>query len=117
MDSPIRNEVGAIFVPVKDILKARDWYCRLLGLPNDGPVQFGHLYTLPINGVNVVLDSKIYNGHNVLQYPAFHFNTDDIAASYEYMKKLGANLLSGIEHDHYFTFKDPDGNVLMVCKC
>ncbi|MEH7506960.1 VOC family protein, partial [Priestia megaterium] len=25
--NPILNEVGTVFIPVKDIKKARDWYC------------------------------------------------------------------------------------------
>ncbi|OZM56850.1 glyoxalase [Lottiidibacillus patelloidae] len=117
MKSPILNEVGAIFIPVKNIEKARDWYCEMLGLPVEGEVQFGHIYVLPMEGPNIVLDSKIYSEEKVFQVPMFHFNTEDIEAAYTYMKEKGVELTSAIEHQHYFTYKDPDGNHLMVCKC
>ncbi|MEH7087381.1 VOC family protein, partial [Neobacillus drentensis] len=26
-------------------------------------------------------------------------------------------LLTPIEHGHWFNFEDPDGNMLMICKC
>ncbi|HLS10235.1 VOC family protein, partial [Lentibacillus sp.] len=26
-------------------------------------------------------------------------------------------MLTEIEHGHWFNFSDPDGNVLMVCQC
>lgn len=41
--NPILNEVGTIFIPVKDIQKARDWYCDVLGLPADGDILYDHL--------------------------------------------------------------------------
>lgn len=115
--SPIMNEVGAIFVPVRDIEKARDWYCDLLGMEADGEVLFGHLYMLPMEKSDVVLDSKIYEEGKTLQTPAFHFNTNDIHASYQFMKDKGVELVTDIQQDHFFNFKDPDGNLLMVCKC
>lgn len=27
--SPIKNKVGSIFIPVRDIEKSRSWYCRV----------------------------------------------------------------------------------------
>jgi len=116
--NPIMNRIGAVFIPVSDIEKAREWYCQLLGTPVVGDIQFGHLYVVPMAGeTGLVLDSKIYGKEKQGKAPLFHFNAADIEAAYRYVKELGAVMLSGIEHDHWFTFKDPDGNVLMVCKC
>lgn len=115
--SPILNQVGAIFIPVLNIEKARDWYCDLLNLPADGDILHGHLYILPLEGVNVILDSKIYDGNNTFRSPAFHFNTKDIEAAYAYMKAKQINLTSDIENGHWFNFKDLDGNHLMICQC
>lgn len=118
MSSPIKNEVGGIFIPVRDIEEARDWYCHILGLPNDGEVLFGHLYILPMaKGSGVVLDSKIYAENAVFKVPAFHFNTDNVTEAYDYMLANGVQMVSTIQHDQYFNFKDMDGNMLMVCKC
>ncbi|WP_150271709.1 VOC family protein [Paenibacillus tepidiphilus] len=117
MTIPILAQVGAIFIPVNDIEKAKNWYCSLLGLPQDGDILFGHLYVLPMEGPNIVLDSKIYTAEAVLKVPAFHLNTEDIDAAYDHVKACGAEIITDIENDHWFNFKDPDGNVLMICRC
>ncbi|MET3288795.1 VOC family protein [Brevibacillus fluminis] len=118
MSSPITNAIGAIFIPVSNIERARHWYSDLLNVPQVGEIMFGHIYCLPMQGgTNVVLDSKIFDPASVRNAPLFHFNTDDIHASYQLLKEKGIELVTGIENDHWFTFKDPDGNVLMVCKC
>jgi len=114
---PILNQVGTIFIPVKNIEEASNWYCEILGLPRDGEILYGHLYILPMNGTGIVLDSKIFSEENIIKTPLFHFNTDNIESAYEYMKSISVHLTTGIEHNHYFNFKDPDGNHLMVCKC
>ncbi|SET28538.1 VOC family protein [Paenibacillus sp. NFR01] len=116
MTSPILNQIGGVFVPVSDIERSRDWYCGLLGLPSDGEILFGHLFVVPMEGPSLVLDSKIYTPEVVLKAPAFHLNTLDIDRAYDYVKASGAELLTDIEHDHWFNFKDPDGNVLMICR-
>lgn len=114
---PIKNEIGTVFIPVRHIEEARDWYCDLLGLPADGDIVHGHLYVVPMEGTDIVLDSKIYTEDNIFRAPAFHFNTEDIHAAYDYMKSKQVDLVTEIQHDHWFNFRDPDGNLLMVCKC
>lgn len=115
--NPVLNQIGTVFIPVSNIEKARDWYCDILGLSVDGEILFGHLYVVPMKGPSIVLDSKIYSEENLFRVPAFHFNTNNIEEAYEFMKLKNVNLTSQIEHNHWFTFKDPDGNQLMVCKC
>ncbi|GIN73105.1 hypothetical protein J14TS2_35800 [Bacillus sp. J14TS2] len=117
MCSPILKEIGTVFIPVSNIEKARDWYCDILGLKAEGDIQFGHLYVISMNGTGIVLDSKIYAKDKIFKTPAFHFNTEDIEEAFQFMKNKGVNLITNIEHGHYFNFKDPDGNILMVCKC
>lgn len=117
MNRAILNEIGTVFIPVSNIGKARDWYCEILGLPADGEIQFGHLYALPMKGAGVVLDSKIYSEDAIFRTPAFHFNTEDIEEAYVFMQDKGVELTTEIQHQHYFNFKDPDGNHLMVCQC
>ncbi|CAM4350244.1 catechol 2,3-dioxygenase-like lactoylglutathione lyase family enzyme [Paenibacillus endophyticus] len=117
--NPILNKVSAIFVVVSDIHKAREWYCGILGLEPVFEIIAGHLCCIPLNndGQNLVLDSKIYTDDTFARTPMFHFNTEDIQAAFQFMKDKGVELASDIEHGHYFNFKDPDGNMLMVCKC
>ncbi|AOZ90820.1 VOC family protein [Paenibacillus crassostreae] len=117
MISPILNKVGATFIPVSNLKKARDWYSIILGLEVREEYLIDHLYIVPMDGTGVVLDSQIYSKENVYRVPAFHFNTNDIKTSYQFMKDQGVELLTEIENGHWFNFKDPDGNVLMICKC
>ncbi|GEL04828.1 VOC family protein [Rummeliibacillus sp. G93] len=115
--NPILNQIGTVFIPVSNIEEARNWYCDILGLPIDGEILFGHLYVLPMNGTGIVLDSKIYSEDNIFKTPLFHLNTNNIEQAYEYMKGKNVELTTEIEHNHWFNFKDLDGNILMVCKC
>lgn len=117
MKNPIKNEVGAIFIPVSDIEKARDWYCHLLGLPSDGEIFHGHIYVLPMKGTGIVLDSKIFSEERVSKVPMFHLNTDSIEEAFQYLKEKQVKIVSDIQHGDYFNIKDPDGNTLMICKC
>ncbi|KEZ50034.1 VOC family protein [Metabacillus indicus] len=117
MKSPVMNQIGTVFVPVSDVEKARDWYCSILGVEPQGEIQFGHIYVLPMQGTGAVLDSKIYREGEASKVPLFHFNAEDINTAHSFIKEKGAAHQSDIQHDHYFTFQDPDGNTLMVCKC
>lgn len=117
MAHPIQNKIGTVFIPVSNIEKARDWYCDILGVDVVGEIQFGHLFVLPMEGTGIVLDSKIYSVDNIFKNPAFHLNTTDIEKAFQFMKSKGVTLVTDIEHEHYFNFRDPDGNMLMVCKC
>lgn len=114
----IQNKVGAIFIPVSDIEKARDWYCSLLQIEPTFEIIHGHLCCIPLenNGQNIVLDSKIYTPDVYARTPLLHFNTDNIEEAYQFMKDNGIEVITEIEHGHWFNFKDPDGNHLMICK-
>ncbi|WP_353733574.1 VOC family protein [Rossellomorea vietnamensis] len=41
MKKPLSKKIGVLFIPVSDIEKARDWYCDLLGFPDNGEIMFG----------------------------------------------------------------------------
>ncbi len=122
VQSPIKNQVGGVFIPVRDIKKAKDWYCKILGVPSDGDILFEHLYLLPMNGPDVILDQMPMWGGNepsgppTYKTPAFMFQTDDIYASYQFMKDNEVELVTDIQSEKWFVFRDPDGNLLMVCK-
>ncbi|MEH7014063.1 VOC family protein [Neobacillus niacini] len=115
--NPILNQIGTVFIPVSNIEEARNWYCDILGLAAEGEILFGHLFIVPMNGTGIVLDSKIFSVENIFKDPLFHFNTNNIENAYEYMREKKVEITTGIEHNQWFNFKDPDGNHLMVCKC
>ena len=118
--SPIQSKVGAIFIPVRDVKKARTWYCKMLGIPETGKEELGHLFVLPLEGVDVILDEMpMWSNKETLpvyKAPAFMFKTEDINTSYEYMKKMGVELVTEVENSHWFVCKDLDGNHIMVCQ-
>ncbi len=112
----LNKKISGIFIPVKDLEKSRNWYCDLLQLEPTDDFPGGHLYVLELDGINVVLDSKIYSENTIYQTAPFHFNTDNIENAYKSMKENGVEVTSEIEFGHFFHFKDPDGNQLMVCE-
>lgn len=121
--SPIKNKVGSIFVPVRNIEKSRTWYCRVLGLNEaDCEIVSGHLCPLPMEGTGVILDTMPKwggdgpGGAPNIETPCYMLMTEDLQGSLNYMKELGVELVTEIEHDHWFVVKDPDGNKLMICR-
>ena len=56
MASPILKRTGSAFIPVSDVVKATDWYRKVLGIGEELQIQFGHLCVLPLEGNDVVLD-------------------------------------------------------------
>lgn len=79
MSNPIQNKIGAVFIPIRDLERAIDWYCGILGLEPDGEIQHGHLYVIPLKGDSqLVLDSKLDTQGAFSSAPLCHFNTDNI---------------------------------------
>jgi catechol 2,3-dioxygenase-like lactoylglutathione lyase family enzyme len=113
MASPIKNEIGTVFVPVSNVEAARDWYCRLLAVPLP-EIIFGHLCVIPMrDGSGLVLDDKDFAGPHASK-PIFHFNTNDVPGARAFVVSLGVAGVGRVTDDAFFTFKDPDGNLLMV---
>jgi catechol 2,3-dioxygenase-like lactoylglutathione lyase family enzyme len=82
MANPIKREIGAVFLPVRDIEASRTWYCDLLGLAERPDILFGHICVIPMtDGSGFVLDSRGFvaprNGT-----PTFHFVSDDLPAAF-----------------------------------
>lgn len=112
----VHASIGAIFVPVRDIESARDWYVKLLEPPTAPDVLLEHLAVFPLSGgsSNLVLDSRIHRTGEHRSTPLFHFNADDAERARDHVQAVGGSDVSSIQHGHWFTFADPDGNVLMV---
>lgn len=110
----IERQIGSVFLPVRNIEVARDWYCRLLGLPEGGPILFGHIFVVPmLADSGLTLDSKDFRGP-LDSKPVFHFMTRDVPAAYSNMASMGIDIVTDIIDGVFFNFKDPDGNLLMV---
>lgn len=117
-DSPIANRIGGIFVHVTDMNRAINFHSRVLGLPYESVGEEQTIYDLIMaEGSNVLLDvNRHRNGED---YKAlFMFDTKDIDASKAYLEANGITIFTDIERHGpiaFFTFKDPDGNVVMAC--
>ncbi|ARI78689.1 VOC family protein [Halobacillus mangrovi] len=118
--SPIKNKVNLVFIPVSDIEKSKEWYSRMLGI-EDGESHFDHLFVADMDGAGMILDTMpMWRDENGklprLNAPVVQFGTEDIDRSYQFMKENGVELVTEVQHNKFFVFKDPDGNMLMVCE-
>lgn len=117
MASPIHNQIGLVFVPVSDMDRSVGWYSALFGLPVQSTTHGGKIYDLRMGDVTLILD-----GHKPVvnsSQPLVSFWTDDMGAAYRFLQARGVALLSEPEDIGSVTtlvFKDPDGNLLMVCQ-
>ena len=115
--SPIEPRVGQVFIPVSDMPKAVEWYSALFGVEHGDPSHTGAIYDIPVTGETLlVLDShKPVTGHSV--QPLCMFPTDDMDAALSHLRELGAEITSepqDIGSLVFATFRDPDGNPLMI---
>lgn len=119
--SPVEPHVSSVFIPVSQIEAARDWYCNLMGITTPCEIMNGHLCILPTKGVQIILDTMpMWKGSQDMaqvrhRAPAVMLRTDDIEASYSYVKECGIEVMTEIEQGHWFVIKDGDENLLMIC--
>jgi predicted enzyme related to lactoylglutathione lyase len=118
--NPISNRIGAVFVHVTDMPKAIQWYSELLGLPIHADSHEGTIYSLHMDGgSDLLLDSNRRDDSSQNHKTQLFFETKKIMDSYHFVKEKGIEVVTEIEeHDNisFFTFKDPDGNILMICE-
>lgn len=114
---PIEPRVGQVFIPVNDMPKAIAWYSTLFGVEHGDTSHAGGIYDIPVTGETLlVLDAhKPVTSHSV--QPLCMFPTDDMDAALAHLRMLGAEI-TGEPQDIgslvFATFRDPDGNPLMV---
>lgn len=121
MSSPLSTRVGQVFIPVRDMRAAVEWYSRLFGFEADAG-RLGHedtIFDLPTQAPPYVcLDAN--QPDFVASGPArYFFLTDDLDATREHVDAIGASDVSGVEDIgslRFLTFRDPDGNLLMAAE-
>lgn len=116
--SPINNRIGAVFVPVSDVGRAAAWYSTFVDQPVAAASHEGRIYDVPMQGeVSLILD-----GHKPVSnssQPLCFFWTADIQETQRFLLANDVEVLRAIEDIGSvltLTFKDPDGNLLMVCQ-
>lgn len=121
MSSPLSTRVGQVFIPVRDMSSAVEWYARLFGF-EVGAGQLGHddtIFDIPTDGPPYLsLDSN--RPDFVASGPArCFFLTDDIEATVAHLDALDVadvSLIEDIGSLRFVTFSDPDGNVLIAAE-
>jgi len=116
---PIANKVGGVFMHVSNMERSANWYHQLFGMPERSSVT-SKVHSLKMSaGSNFVLDQHGYDrGLAMNDRPILMFDSPDVHAAYRYVKQLGIPIEWEIEQYPgmaFFTFRDPDGNLLMVC--
>jgi predicted enzyme related to lactoylglutathione lyase len=120
----VSHRVTGIFIPVQDMIRAREWYRGVLGL-KVGEIIAGHLCVIEMGqGPALLLDQKLRPDGPVElsgrgEYPLFMFGTDDIEAALAYMRERSIEVVEYdgqvINNSHWFNFRDCEGNLLMMC--
>jgi len=117
---PIRARIGSIFINVTDMGRAIRFHSELLSLPYDAE-DGGEdsIYGLQMKaGSGILLDNNRFKQGDDY-HTLFMLLTGDIYASKQYLASMGVETFTDIEEYGelaFFTVKDPDGNVIMICK-
>lgn len=102
-----------MFLPVKDLGRAIDWYTATLGF--DLRWRSGNYAALNVSETPLTLYEP--DDFTPVEKAGFNFYVTDIEAAHRTLKDAGCDI--GPIQDgggvRFFDFKDPDGNALSVC--
>lgn len=117
MTSPIRTEIGQVFIPVRDIHSAARWYSRLLDVEVSVSSHDDTIVDVPMEfGPGLALDANA--PFTADGPPRFFWWADDLVKVVAHLNDLRAPLASDIVDIGsvaFVQFRDLDGNLLMVC--
>jgi predicted enzyme related to lactoylglutathione lyase len=119
MTSPIQNRIGQVFIPVSDMRRSIEWYSKVLGY-DPGPASHeGTIHDIPMAGeTRLCLDAN-RPAFDPEGPPRFFWWTEDIESTHAFLASLGVDVAGDIEDVGsvaFLQFRDPDGNMLMVCQ-
>jgi predicted enzyme related to lactoylglutathione lyase len=119
-ESPIMNRIGGIFLNVTDMDRAIRFHSEVLGLPHHevGSGQEYSIYGLKMkSGTGVLLDDNRFRQGDDYE-TLFMLVSPDVDGSKVYLESKGVPIFTDIERHGemaFFTVKDPDDNVIMIC--
>ena len=124
MQSPIEARLPTVFIHVTDMKRSVTFYSQLFGWPIDAGTDYHNgIFGFDLkNGASILLDANHAEAQQPSSYFHMHaicmFATKDIDASYQFVQANGGEIVTEIFRDpnvDFFNFKDPDGNIQMVC--
>jgi catechol 2,3-dioxygenase-like lactoylglutathione lyase family enzyme len=124
LEEPLFKRIDAVFLPVKDLEKAIDWYVENLGLS----LRFMQKGVASFNVSETPLTLLQYKYPGFTEPPSrnfefkprteifFNFYTSDIRAAHKRLRERGVKVGEIKNNDglQEFDFYDPDGNHLSV---
>ncbi|MUK90620.1 hypothetical protein GMD78_19875 [Ornithinibacillus sp. L9] len=116
---PIRNKVGGVFMHVSNMEQSINWYHKLFGMSErSASTEKVHSITMD-GGSDFVLDQNGFDsGLPTEDRAILMFDSPDVRAAYRFVKDSGIEIVEDIMDFpgmSFFTFRDPDDNLLMVC--
>ncbi len=107
----------AAMLPVKDIVRAHDFYATVLGFTktfqNGDPVGF-----MILKRDKAELHLTLQKDHKAAPFNVIHMIVDDVDALYTICQRQGLRIIKGLRDKDYglraFVFEDPDGNRIDV---
>jgi predicted enzyme related to lactoylglutathione lyase len=121
MTSPLSTRVGQVFIPVRDMPTAVEWYSRLFGFDVDAG-RLGHedtIFDIPTDAPPYVCLDANQPDFEASGPARCFFLTDDLRATVAHVEEVGGRDVSAIEDIGslcFVTFRDPDGNLLMAAE-
>ena len=125
MPHPIVPKLPAVFVHVQELRRAAEFYTQLLGLAYDPNANYGNgIYVIKLaNGADLLLDANHSQHATPNDTFAMHascmFATQDIDAAHSWLQSQEIEIVTELYRDPnvaFFNFKDPDGNIHMICQ-
>ncbi|GAB2746049.1 VOC family protein [Nocardioides pakistanensis] len=119
MSSPLSTRVGQVFIPVRNMPAAVEWYSRLFGFDADAG-HLGHadtIFDIPTDGPPYLCLDANQPGFVASGPARYFFLTEDLDSTVAHLMALGADDVSDVEDIgslRFVTFRDPDGNLLMA---
>jgi len=113
--SVIENHIHFVFVPVRNMERAIEFYSTIFGLTIK-PGSYGSLYNLDIQAPNIVLDSNLEEGFSPAKHPLFSIISTDLKRAQQWITNAGGNVRDIVTFDDisFFVFDDLDGNRIMI---
>ncbi|MGY3714941.1 VOC family protein [Sutcliffiella cohnii] len=104
---------------VSNMERSINWYHKLFGM-SERSVSTEKVHAITMDGgSDFVLDQNGYDSNLPIEERAIlMFDSPDVRAAYRFVKDAGIEIVEDIMDFpgmSFFTFRDPDGNLLMIC--